>query len=97
MNRISSSPNSGDHVEVITIDFDPTVISYYDLLQLFWNNHEYGLTTRVKRQYASLIQYHDEKQKGIANSSLTEEILNRPNETIITSIESVTAFHPAEE
>jgi len=87
----------GDHVEVITIDFDPTIISYYDLLQLFWNNHEYGLTTRVKRQYASIIQYHDEEQKEIAERSLAEEIINRPNETIITSVAAAAAFHPAED
>lgn len=93
----STSLNRGDHVEVITIDFDPTIVSYYDLLQLFWNNHEYGLTTRVKRQYASIIQYHDEKQKEIAERSLAEEIINRPNETIITSVEAAAAFHPAEE
>lgn len=42
--------SSGDHTEVIAIDFDPTVVSYNELLALFWNNHEYGLTTRIKRQ-----------------------------------------------
>lgn len=41
---------SGDHTEAIAIDFDPTVVSYHQLLALFWNNHEYGLTTRIKRQ-----------------------------------------------
>lgn len=40
----------GDHTEVIEIDYDPKTISYEDLLSLFWNNHEYGLTTKIKRQ-----------------------------------------------
>lgn len=42
--------SSGDHTEVISIDFDPNRISYEQLLDLFWNNHEYGLTKRIKRQ-----------------------------------------------
>ncbi len=42
--------SSGDHTEVISIDFDPTRISYGQLLDLFWNNHEYGLTKKMKRQ-----------------------------------------------
>lgn len=32
------------------MDFDPTKISFKELLHLFWNNHEYGLTTKIKRQ-----------------------------------------------
>lgn len=89
--------NSGDHVEVIAVDFDPTQVSYYELLGLFWNNHEYGLTTRVKRQYASLIQYHNEKQKEVAEKSLEEERQNRTSEQIITVVEKVSVFYPAEE
>lgn len=40
----------GDHTEVIEIDYDPKIVSFDDLLELFWNNHEYGLTTKIKRQ-----------------------------------------------
>lgn len=40
----------GDHTEVIEIDYDPKTISYEDLLELFWNNHEYGVTTIIKKQ-----------------------------------------------
>lgn len=46
--------SSGDHTEVISIDYDPTRISYEQLLDLFWNNHEYGLTKRIKRQVSKL-------------------------------------------
>lgn len=46
----AATTNRGDHTEVISIDFDPTVVTYNQLLALFWNNHEYGLTTRIKRQ-----------------------------------------------
>lgn len=40
----------GDHTEVISIDFDPTKITFAQLLNLFWNNHEYGLTNPIKTQ-----------------------------------------------
>lgn len=55
-----------DHTEVIEIHFDPKSIKYENLLKLFWNNHEYGLTTKIKKQYASIILYHSEEQKKIA-------------------------------
>lgn len=57
---------SGDHTEAIEIQYDPENIKYEELLSLFWNNHEYGLTTRIKKQYASIIFYHNEEQKRIA-------------------------------
>lgn len=61
---------SGDHTEVIEIDYDPENIKYEQLLKLFWNNHEYGLTTQIKKQYASIIFYHNEEQKKIAEGKL---------------------------
>lgn len=88
---------SGDHVEVITIDFDPTEVTYLQLLDLFWNNHEYGLTTRVKRQYASIIYYHSDEQKRIASESLQNERNNRPDEQIITEIIEADIIYTAEE
>lgn len=90
-------PHSGDHVEVISIDFDPSQISYLQLLNLFWNNHEYGLTTRVKRQYASVIYYHNDEQKRIASESLENERIQRPTEQIITEIVKADTIYTAEE
>lgn len=84
-------------MEVITIDFDPNEITYLQLLNLFWNNHEYGLTTRVKRQYASVIFYHSDEQKRIASESLQCERVNRPTETIITEIVEADIIYTAEE
>jgi peptide-methionine (S)-S-oxide reductase len=87
----------GDHTEAIEIHFDPTTITYEKLLNLFWNNHEYGLTTKIKKQYASIIFYHNEQQKQIAEKSRTEEQKIRSNETIITTIVPASEFYPAEE
>lgn len=88
---------SGDHTEVVTIDYDPTKIAYYQLLKLFWNNHEYGLTTRVKRQYMSLILYHTDEQKRIAENSIKEERVSRAPEKIITELAEAGPFYAAEE
>lgn len=67
------------------------------LLDLFWNNHEYGLTTRVKRQYSSVIYYHSDKQRRIADESLDRERANRTSEEIITEILEAAHFYAAEE
>lgn len=87
----------GDHTEVLEIDYDPTVVSFKDLLELFWNNHEYGLTTPIKRQYASLILYHDDEQKRIAEASRLEEQERRAPEVITTDIAPKENFYAAEE
>lgn len=88
---------SGDHTEVIEIDFDPTVISLQKLLDLFWNNHEYGLGTKIKKQYCSLILYHNEEQRLTAERSLEEEREKRSTEEITTKILPASTFYPAEE
>ncbi|KAL1490608.1 hypothetical protein ABEB36_013271 [Hypothenemus hampei] len=94
---VSNNANSrGDHTEVIEIDYDPKVISYYDLLKLFWNNHEYGLTTVIKRQYMSLILYHEEEQKRIAELEIEVEAGKR-NEKLRTEIAPAGPFYPAED
>ncbi|XP_011642964.1 peptide methionine sulfoxide reductase isoform X2 [Pogonomyrmex barbatus] len=88
--------NMGDHTEVIDIEYDPELVSYSYLLSLFWNNHEYGLTTKIKRQYMSLILYHDEEQKLLAEKSREQEQRKR-GEVFITEIKKFTKFYPAED
>ena len=55
----------GDHTETIQIDYDPSQISYKDLLQLFWRSHR---PTRPawSRQYMSAVFVHDETQRQAA-------------------------------
>lgn len=67
------------------------------LLDLFWNNHEYGLGTKIKTQYRSLILYHTDEQRVIAEKSAMEEEEKRPNEEITTKIMPAGTFYPAEE
>lgn len=87
----------GDHTEVISIDFDPKRISYNQLLDMFWNNHEYGLTSRMKRQYMSLILCHNDEQQKNAEKSRIEIQTERSPEVIITEIVPAGQFYPAEE
>lgn len=84
-------------MEVISVDFDPNEITYLQLLDLFWNNHEYGLGTKVKRQYQSIIFYKNDKQKRIACESLQYESVNRPTTPITTQIIPADIIYMAEE
>ena len=51
----------GDHTESFQVDYDPTQISYDDLLELFWAGHD---PTRKgwSKQYRSAVWYHDAEQ-----------------------------------
>lgn len=55
------------HAEAVQVDYDPNVISYEELLDLFWNNHDPTSLNRqgpdVGNQYRSAIFFHDEEQK----------------------------------
>ncbi|CAG4962608.1 unnamed protein product [Colias eurytheme] len=88
--------NIGDHTEVIEIDFDPKSVTYEDLLEMFWANHEYGLTTKLKRQYQSMILYHDEEQRTAAEAS-HKEMQVRCNGQLRTEIAPAGTFYPAED
>jgi len=59
--------NLGDHSESIQIDYDAAVISYGELLKVFWANHDPTYPTH-SRQYASLILYHNEEQRQLAQA-----------------------------
>ncbi len=58
------------HAEVVQITFDPAVISYHELLKIFFTIHDPTMLNRqgndVGPQYRSIIMYHDEDQRGIA-------------------------------
>lgn len=87
----------GDHTEVIEISYNPEIISYENLLQIFWNNHEYDYTIKTQRKYMSLILYHTEEQKLIATKSKADEQIKRNPENITTEIAKVAVFYPSED
>lgn len=85
----------GDHSETIQIDYDPTQISYQELLDVFWDSH--APTARPwSQQYASIIFYHDEEQKRLAEQSRDRQAadLGAP---IFTEILPYAGFYLAEE
>lgn len=89
------------HAEAVQITFDPAVISYADLLEVFWHSHD--PTTRNRQgadtgtQYRSAIFWHDERQRETAEQSLrAAEAARLWPAPIVTEIVPFTLFHPAE-
>lgn len=71
------------------------MISYEDLLNIFWSSH-YPYQPAFSRQYKSLIFYHNEKQKQIALSSLNSQE-NKDNKKVYTEIIPFEKFYIAED
>ena len=84
----------GDHSETIEIDYDPGVISYKDLLEVFWMSHD---PTRQawSRQYMAAVFYHNEEQKRLAEES-RDRVQDRLHRNIVTRIIPATRFYLAE-
>lgn len=58
----------GNHTETVEVDFDPGQISYEELLELFFDSHD-PVRPAIKRQYASIIFYHDDEQREAAHAA----------------------------
>ena len=89
------------HAEVIQITFDPAVISYDQLLTVFWHVHDPTTLNRqgadVGTQYRSTIMVHNEEQRSIAEASKAEtDASGLWNDPIVTEIVPLDVFYPAE-
>ncbi|MCB9069709.1 MAG: peptide-methionine (S)-S-oxide reductase MsrA [Calditrichae bacterium] len=89
------------HAEVIQIAFDPAVISYDQLLTVFWHVHDPTTLNRqgadVGTQYRSTIMVHNEEQRSIAEVSKAEtDASGLWNDPIVTEIVPLDVFYPAE-
>lgn len=84
----------GKHTETIQIDYNQDEITYKDLLNIFWENHE--PTVRRSTQYMSRIFYHNDYQKRTAKESKDElgKELGKEIKTVISKFEE---FYPAED
>ncbi|MEA1911742.1 MAG: peptide-methionine (R)-S-oxide reductase MsrB, partial [Spirochaetota bacterium] len=96
------STGTTGHVEVVQIIFDPEIVSYKDLLDVFWRQIDPtdGGGSFVDRgsQYLNAIFYHDDNQKNIAEASIKElEASGRYDRPIVTEIRKYTTFYRAEE
>ena len=90
------------HAEVAQIVFDPTVISFAEILFIFWSTHDPTTLNRqgndVGTQYRSVIFYHNEEQKSIAEQSKAEtDASDLWPDSIVAEIAPVTIFYEAEE
>jgi peptide-methionine (S)-S-oxide reductase len=85
----------GDHAESIEFDYDPAVISYRELLEVFWKNHDPG-SRPWSKQYMSAIFYHNEEQKKLAVESMKREEA-RTHRKIYTEISPALRFYRAED
>lgn len=61
----------GDHTETTQIVFDPTVVSYEELLKMFWSDHD--ATRSSGKQYRSAIFYESETQRECIERSIADE------------------------
>jgi len=90
------------HAEVVQILYDPTKISYDQLLNIFWSIHDPTQLNRqgadIGTQYRSVIFYHNENQKQIAKKSKNKQQKTGKYKKPITSeITPAKEFYPAEE
>jgi peptide-methionine (S)-S-oxide reductase len=90
------------HAEAVEVDYDPERVSYEDLLEVFWNNHDPTTLNRqgpdVGTQYRSAIFFHSREQEAAARAS-KEELgqSGRFRSAIVTQIVPAKTFWRAEE
>ncbi|SNQ60027.1 peptide-methionine (S)-S-oxide reductase MsrA [Candidatus Methanoperedens nitratireducens] len=90
------------HAEAVRITFDPQIISFRELLQVFFTIHDPTTLNRqgadVGTQYRSVIFYHTPEQKAVAQEVIAElekaKVWDAP---IVTALTPFSAFYPAEE
>lgn len=95
-----SNGNTG-HAEAIKIDFDPEVISYDDLLTVFFNTHDPTTLNRqgndIGTQYRSAIFYQNDIQKQKAEDLIKELNASKAYEKpVVTEVKPLEMFYPAE-
>jgi peptide-methionine (S)-S-oxide reductase len=85
----------GDHTETVQIEYDPTQISYRQLLDVFWNSHN-PVYPPLSRQYMSLVFYHDDEQQRLAWETKQHQQTISGSE-IFTEIVPASEFYLAED
>lgn len=90
------------HAEVARLEYDPNVISYEELLEVFWHTHNPTTKNRqgadVGPQYRSVIFYMNEEQKQIAQESLKKtDASDLWEDPIVTEIEPLSNYSVAED
>lgn len=89
------------HAEVVQVTYDPTTITYKDILEIFFSMHD---PTTLNRQgndvgeiYRSIILYHDAEQKAVAEEMLSAFAPSLYKDPVVTQLQAFEVFWPAEE
>jgi peptide-methionine (S)-S-oxide reductase len=90
------------HAEVVQVTFDPEVVSFREILEIFFTIHDPTTLNRqgadVGTQYRSAIFYHDEEQKRVAEEVVAElEEAHLWNDPIVTEVKPFDTFYVAED
>jgi len=89
------------HAEVVEVEFDPSQVSYDELLDVFWSNHNPTTLNRqgpgVGEQYRYLLVGHSPEHRASASAPKEKlEKSGRFNRPIVTQVEPIPTFWPAE-
>ncbi len=88
------------HVEVVEVEYDPSKVSYEELLEVFWVNHDPTTPNRqgpdVGTQYRSAIFFHTPEQEVTAHAS-KEKAQSRFKKPIVTEINPASGYYRAED
>jgi peptide-methionine (S)-S-oxide reductase len=90
------------HAEVVEVEYDPAKVTYEQLLNVFWDNHDPTQLNRqgpdVGTQYRSVIFYHSDAQRQAAEASKeARQASGKHRRPIVTAIQPAAAFWRAEE
>ena len=87
--------NMGDHTETLQVDYDPSRISYSQLLDVFWKSHNPEKRS-WSRQYKRAIFYHNESQRQIAETSKAN-LKQKSGNKVRTEVNPLRSFTMAED
>ena len=94
------SGNTG-HAEVVQVEFDPEIITYSDLLEVFFATHDPTQLNRqgpdVGTQYRSIVLYHDEDQREQAAAYIDALDEEYDDDDVVTELAELETFYRAEE
>lgn len=85
--------HSDDHTEAIQIQFDPSQVTYKNVLEIFWSLHDPAEPQTA--QYRSVIFVHNEKQRKIAKKFIKEK-QKKMKRRVLTKVEDASQFYNAE-
>nr|XP_016458597.1 PREDICTED: peptide methionine sulfoxide reductase A5-like [Nicotiana tabacum] len=90
----------GDNAECVQVEYDPEVIGFRQLLEVFWSNHDsrqvFGQGPDVGNQYRSIIFTSGTEESRLAAVSKEREQSKSKSSIVTTQIQQLEAFHPAE-